>query len=438
MRSLPCQLYVISLLSKKIAMEQKEKIKFGVGGGALPKFDYEGSNTCENLFKLVLMIVVIIMAYYHTKSRADFWLYKKKKEYDQNVTNKTKENTQEFSPQPPFKTETLNEACYKPHTDVSELQMCGNILSRGDTMILFSPDGEGKSTLAAGMCIDIASGSKTKLLPESMVLHANKPQPVLWIDAELNEDDIQMRFGQHGYRFPDNLYRTTSVYGSVDEMFNHIEKFVDEKKSDVTICIDNLSAIIPPTSANAFIELFKKQKMIKDKAMSNGTYVTFIIIAHSKKTESGRVSEDFYGSSYIGNLSSTRIALLPTRLGKDYKMLKVQKNRKFALDDNVIVIKRVTTPYLHFEYYDTMSENEVVPLKQKNVKINNPVPVSSKLVQSPKKAPNQKVTPDKEEKIMAMHSKGMNQNTIAKKMKLSTKTVHRTLERLKNEGRISA
>ena len=76
-------------------MEQKEKIKFGVGGGALPKFDYEGSNTCENLFKLVLMIVVIIMAYYHIKSRADFWLYKKKKEYGQNVTNKTKENTQE-------------------------------------------------------------------------------------------------------------------------------------------------------------------------------------------------------------------------------------------------------------------------------------------------------------------------------------------------------
>ncbi len=378
-------------------------------------------------------------AYYFFKSWSDYWLYKKKNKYSSNITNKQKEDTQEPpSPQQSFEVETLNEACHKPHTDVSELQMCGELLSKGDTMILFSPDGEGKSTLAAGMCIDIASGAKTKLLPESMVLYENKPQPVLMIDKELNYYDMRMRYGLDNYRFPDNLYRLKSNISSVDEMLAYIEKFVDEKKSDVTICIDNLSAIIPPNSASAFIELFKKQKMMKDKAMSNGYHVTFIIITHSKKTESGRVSEDFYGSSYIGNLSSTRIALLPTRLGKDYKMLKVQKNRKFAVRDEVIVIKRVTTPYLHFEYFDMRPEDEVAPIKQKAVKIDNPAPESASSVLSHKKAPNQKVTPDKEEKIMAMYSKGMRQNTIAKKLNISARTVHRTLTRLKNEGRISA
>ena len=399
-------------------MNSKDNIKVSIGGRSFPpKLEVEFPNSYEGIFKVCLVGTVMYGAYYFFKSWSDYWLYKKKNKYSSNITNKQKEDTQEPpSPQQSFEVETLNEACHKPHTDVSELQMCGELLSKGDTMILFSPDGEGKSTLAAGMCIDIASGAKTKLLPESMVLYENKPQPVLMIDKELNYYDMRMRYGLDNYRFPDNLYRLKSNISSVDEMLAYIEKFVDEKKSDVTICIDNLSAIIPPNSASAFIELFKKQKMIKDKAMSNGYHVTFIIITHSKKTESGRVSEDFYGSSYIGNLSSTRIALLPTRLGKDYKMLKVQKNRKFAVRDEVIVIKRVTTPYLHFEYFDMRPEDEVAPIKQKAVKIDNPAPESASSVLSHKKAPNQKVTPDKEEKIMAMYSKGMKQNTIAKKL----------------------
>lgn len=421
-------------------MNSKDNIKVSIGGRSFPpKLEVEFPNSYEGIFKVCLVGTVMYGAYYFFKSWSDYWLYKKKNKYSSNITNKQKEDTQEPpSPQQSFEVETLNEACHKPHTDVSELQMCGELLSKGDTMILFSPDGEGKSTLAAGMCIDIASGAKTKLLPESMVLYENKPQPVLMIDKELNYYDMRMRYGLDNYRFSDNLYRLKSNISSVDEMLAYIEKFVDEKKSDVTICIDNLSAIIPPNSASAFIELFKKQKMIKDKAMSNGYHVTFIIITHSKKTESGRVSEDFYGSSYIGNLSSTRIALLPTRLGKDYKMLKVQKNRKFAVRDEVIVIKRVTTPYLHFEYFDMRPEDEVAPIKQKAVKIDNPAPESASSVLSHKKAPNQKVTPDKEEKIMAMYSKGMKQNTIAKKLNISAKTVYRTLTRLKKEGRISA
>ena len=421
-------------------MNNKDNIKISIGGRSFPpKLEVEFPNSYEGIFKVCLVGTVMYGTYYFFKSWSEYWLYKKKNKYSSNVTNKQKEDTQEPpSPQQSFEVETLNEACHKPHTDVSELQMCGELLSKGDTMILFSPDGEGKSTLAAGMCIDIASGAKTKLLPESMVLHENNQESVLMIDKELNYDDMRMRYGLDNYRFPDNLYRLKSNISSVDEMFACIEKFVDEKKSDVTICIDNLSAIMKPNSASAFIELFKTQKMIKDKAMSNGYHVTFIIITHSKKTESGRVSEDFYGSSYIGNLSSTRIALLPTRLGKDYKMLKVQKNRKFAVRDEVIVIKRVTTPYLHFEYFDMRPEDEVAPIKQKAVKIDNPAPESASSVLSHKKAPNQKVTPDKEEKIMEMYSKGMRQNTIAKKLNISAKTVHRTLTRLKKEGRISA
>lgn len=116
-------------------------------------------------------------------------------------------------------------------------------------------------------------------------------------------------------------------------------------------------------------------------------------------------------------------------------MLKVQKNRKMPKDGNVIVVKRVTTPYLHFEYHDVMQKDEAAPLEQKTVKISDVTPATGTSIQ---KAPNQKVTYEKEEKIIAMLSKGMKQSAIANKLRLSTKTVNRTIARLKTKGRISA
>lgn len=73
-------------------------------------------------------------------------------------------------------------------------------------------------------------------------------------------------------------------------------------------------------------------------------------------------------------------------------------------DGNVIIVKRVSTPYLHFEYHDVMQEAEAVPLKQKTIKISSVTPATGDLIKK-QKAPNQKVTPEKEEKIIAMFSK---------------------------------
>lgn len=407
-------------------MEQNNKkitfLGFGISG------DVSWNDVCK--------VGVIIFAYFTCKNVGSYWLWKNKKDSGQEVSKQNTTSNPATIPVTPPKAETLNEVCAKPCVGPDDLQLCGKLLCKGDTLVIYSSDGEGKSTLAMGMCIDIANGSKTHLLSEQEVPSAPRPQRVYYFDAELSDDDIKMRFNPD-YHYPDNLKRISHVYSTVQELFDSIESFVYNGKSDVTICIDNLSAIIPTSSAKAYRDLFLRQNSIKEKARANGFYVTFIIITHTTKTVPGHINENFYGSAYLGNLSASRIALFPTRFGEDYKMLKVQKNRKIPKGGNVIVVKRVTTPYLHFEYHDVMQEAEAAPLKQKTVQISSATPATGTSIQK-QKAPNQKVTPEKEEKIITMLSKGMKQSTIANKLRLSTKTVNRTIARLKTKGRISA
>ena len=403
-------------------------------GGYPPKVEISGNVSWGYVGKACLPCLVVIGGWYFFKSYAYYWLCKKKKESGLEVSKQNTTINPATNPVTPPKTETLNEVCAKPRVGPDDLQLCGKLLCKGDTLVIYSSDGEGKSTLAMDMCIGIANGSKTHLLSEQEVPSAPRPQRVYYFDAELSDDDIKMRFNPD-YHYPDNLKRISHVYSTVQELFDSIESFVYNGKSDVTICIDNLSAIIPTSSANAYRDLFLRQNSIKEKARADGFYVTFIIITHTTKTVPGRINEHFYGSAYLGNLSASRIALLPTRFGEDYKMLKVQKNRKMPKDGNVIVVKRVTTPYLHFEYHDVMQKDEAAPLEQKTVKISDVTPATGTSIQ---KAPNQKVTYEKEEKIIAMLSKGMKQSAIANKLRLSTKTVNRTIARLKTKGRISA
>lgn len=122
-------------------------------------------------------------------------------------------------------------------------------------------------------------------------------------------------------------------------------------------------------------------------------------------------------------------------------------------DGNVIVVRRVSTPYLHFEYYNTVQEENTTNAKKKKLKrinidtnsvsTNYCTPVKSDIdakdsVQSVHrcKTPNQKVDQKMEEKIIKMRSKKMKLSAIAKKLHISGKTVGRTIKRLKEEGRL--
>ena len=326
--------------------------------------------------------------------------------------------------------ETLNKTCNKSHDDFNSMRLVGDLVFKGDSIIIFSSDGEGKSTLAMNFCIDIASGSATSILPKKEISNSPLAQTVYYYDAELDDADIQMRYGKYGYTFPDSLRRIPGIFNSVEDLFNDIKERVSIATTDITICVDNLSAIFPSTSAKMAQDYFRRQMEIKDIAKSREHSVTFITVTHSTKTTRGKVNETFYGSSYIGNLAATRIGLFPTRFGEEYKMLKVQKNRKFGKDGNVIIIKREQNPYLHFEYDRTIPEAEAdahpISIKKQNLPATNTPNRKGR-----KTAPHQSIFPADIIKIKEMHDDGVAINIIAKKFNVCNKTIERHIKKIK-------
>lgn len=393
------------------------KIHIGIG---LVKSGYEGNSPFFDVIKFGLGLSGTVAIVAGIWKSIDFYFWKKTKKF--NKEHFKSESSKSVVEEVVFKAPTpvtLNQTLSLPRPDFSALSLWGKLLLMGDSLILYSSDGQGKSTLAMQGCIDIANGSRVLFLPLEETPHAPKKQTVYYYDAELTNDDIQMRYGAEGNVFPDNLYRISDTFNSVDELFKDIENRISLNE-DCTICIDNLSGILPVSSPTLARDFFIRQKAIKDKALANEHRLTFITVTHTPKTKPGEVNEQFYGSAHIGNLAATRIGFFPTCAGDDYKMIKVEKNRKFQKGDKVIVVKRVSEPYPHFEFDCYLDFEDVEP---KNGTYNPDGSIAKVMPKAP--APNQKVTQEMEEKIKEMLEGNVKPKIIAKKFKLSEKTIRR-------------
>lgn len=369
------------------------------------------------------------------------------------------------------KAETLNEICSGPCEDIESSQLCGEILGKGDCLTLYSNAKEGKSTLAMGMCIDIANGMKSKLFKNENITHTQRPTRVIYYDSESSIRDLQNRYkekelaspkGQSNSQvssYPNNLSIVRGTFTSVDALFDDIERRAREHNSDVVVCIDNLANIIPNDSKQNIDKMFFRQKMIKSEFEAKGYSATFIIVTHTPKTAPGKKNENIKGSSQILNLSTTVVELLPTDLGREYKQLKIQFCRKpNSLQDKFIILKRVEIPYLHFEYCDRKDikdESDAVDTYVPKTNFTSKSPkcphqqntpkttarqshIQGKLTQGKKHQPNLRVTTDIQNEIIKLYNQGKGPSAIGQKLGLSRKTITRWINRLKEEGRISA
>lgn len=391
--------------------------KINMGLGPI-KGGYEGDSPFVDVMKFGFAFASTVSIIAGIWKGLEYYFWKKRKEYNREHTKSEVNQKEDALVYRHTMSETLNQTVNRPRPDFVSLELWGKLLFMGDSLILYSSDGQGKSTLAMQGCIDIANGSRVLFLPLEETPHAPKKQTVYYYDAELTNDDIQMRYGAEGNVFPDNLYRISDTFNSVDELFKDIENRISLNE-DCTICIDNLSAILPVSSPTLARDFFIRQKAIKDKALANGHRLTFITVTHTPKTKPGEVNENFYGSTHIGNLAPTRIGFFPTCIGDDYKMIKVEKNRKFSKGDKVCVVKRESKPYPHFEFHSWQDFDDVEP-KKGTYKPKGVVELKPKAP-----APNQKVTPEIEQKIREMLEKGMKPNAIAKKVHLCGRTIRR-------------
>ncbi len=260
----------------------------------------------------------------------------------------------------PLPSETLTQTLNKELPQVPVL--VGGLIRGGERVVIFSPTNQGKSILSMQMAIDIAGGTTSELVEQDDV---HPEQEVFIYDAEQDDFNIKQRYG--GYdEYPENLHRVSNCsFGKISELIKDIEHRLHNTSvsRDVTVVIDNLTAISSDMSAEdsrLFIEELKRLKM---EMLAKGHFLTFIIVGHAIKTDDySTPSLSFLrGSSNLTNLADSVFALWPTNLGEEYKMLKIAKARCIKRDGTVIVLRRISDPYLHFEFERRAAEEDVLP-----------------------------------------------------------------------------
>jgi archaellum biogenesis ATPase FlaH len=260
-----------------------------------------------------------------------------------------------------IQSESLNDILSKPCPQ--RPKMMGGLITQGEIAILFSPSGQGKSTLAMQIGIDAAEGSSSKLVTKDDEGH--KANKVIVYDAEMDDEDIRIRYS--GNVFPTNFQRKARCfYLGTDALITDIESLLKGEDGDVTIIIDNISSIIPSLSETAVKEFYGNLKRLKDSYNTDSRTLTFIVVCHTPKVDLSNLpsQSDVAGSANFANFADCMFALWPTNLGDEYKMLYCVKFRKGVRMGDAIVLKCVQDPYLHFEYVKECPAEELL-LKNK-------------------------------------------------------------------------
>lgn len=234
----------------------------------------------------------------------------------------------------------------------------------GGVTLLFSPTKLGKTTCAVQIANDIASGSPSKMLPDVRNQHNHAPQTVLYYDLESDETDFHDRYGMASDGLSPNLKIIYDcIFDTSEFLMDSIARTISYVDDNVTVVIDNISMIGDSKLPAKTEQLMKRIKSLQSQFKQTGHLLTFILVAHTVKATDDKIDlEDISGSSNFANLSSSILTMEKCGLGNDYRILKLLRTRKDAgIEDGlVIVVKRSADPYLHFEYVDTMYEDDAL------------------------------------------------------------------------------
>ena len=304
--------------------------------------------------------------------------------------------------------ETLNETLNRCNDESVSAPLCG-LYVRGGVNLIFSAPGVGKSILGYQAAIAMASGTSAGLVSDENE-PVFQPIPVLYYDFEMNDADIKSRYGHASMCFPNNLRRiVNSPIFSAEDMLKEIATKADGYNREACIFIDNLSAFLSLRNSNEVREFIVGVKQIIEKQRREGKVLTIVLFAHSIKNHGEEPTlQDLAGSADVSRFVDCIYALAKTE--GDERLLTSVKNRR-AKNTPSINLTLVEDPYLHFEfsgYKDEASTEGAVPAQS---------------------APNQKVSPEMEEKMKDWSAQGMAQKEIAAKLGVSEKTVQRYLKK---------
>lgn len=252
-----------------------------------------------------------------------------------------------------------------------EIFLLGEIFTAGDTMMIYSGDGVGKSQGSMQIFIDLANGWETTLLPDKEKMPIAPKHEIYIYDIENKKRDLKKKYQEAGIVKPGNLHIIKYIFNSVEEYLKDVEMRVMETNLDVIIGIDNIKSQFGQLTQYESRALIQGLNEIKERLLIQNRNLSVILITHSQKSDHGNPKQDFAGTAILGQHSEVRMFLSLSILGNNIIMMEVEKNRNHEPKEKVYLLKRVKHPYLHLEYIGKAWKHEVLPTKKLKPRVVN-------------------------------------------------------------------
>lgn len=324
---------------------------------------------------------------------------------------------------------------------------------------LVASSGKGKSIALTDIARAVDKGVRPAFLPDNCC--ASVKQIVKYYRLEDFADELTGKYGEGKvlkesgieWFIPEDLSEK-----SLDAFINHLKGVVGTLTEDATIFVD------PATKLSGY----KHEAFIKgveeamEAAKRRGITLSVVASIHHDEISDWTplTAETIKGGDKGIQQAGSVTALRNERTGNEYRLfqcLKEPKGSRTPFNGNVVVCKIVSENIdenninTYLQYVDVKPEVEARPMKPKVQSANTgtsaavttvtpsvgtfPITASDPSVAAtPKAAPNQKVTPEMEEKMKGMVAKGMKPKKISQKVNVSEKTVRRYIKEWKKQA----
>lgn len=233
---------------------------------------------------------------------------------------------------------------------------------------ILGPEKQGKSLLAMQIAIEAASGQKSSLVSNN---YTKEPVRVIYYDGELLEADYKERyFSKEDVNFPRNIELIIQTM-SAEKLLKDLRDRLKRIPGDCLVIIDNLKSFTKIQQTESVKAFFMSIKAIL-RSETKRT-VSFIVMCHPKtayKPHKPITTDDVEGAKDIRDYTNNLIALVPTRIDNNTKMIKTLLYRSpDAVKDKVNVVRFKDSPYPHFEHMRYDYENGLLPSPQGSIPI---------------------------------------------------------------------
>jgi len=221
-------------------------------------------------------------------------------------------------------------------------QLFGPFWLVGELCVLFARTGVGKSILAMQIAESLARG--VPLPPfDGKDVPRRPPQRVLYIDFELDCDQLAMRYSRISddgrefdapYEFSSHFFRSEMYWngavqegydGFSDMFFTCLDEHVRDSEATILV-IDNITFLDTSATSNVNVALNVMRKLVELKKYS---HVSILVLAHTPKRRRTHplTEHDLQGSINIANFADSMFAMETSRTGGDIRYLKQIKTR---------------------------------------------------------------------------------------------------------------